>query len=178
MQQFARGVLSTMAILADTSPESPSFCRVCGGGNAPSGPSDKPQLSHFPPVGLVSNNLSAFGIFDSPQQLSPSLSIPSLESITTSPSSFLYTPSSSYVDVIDGTSPSPVLSFHEGLMRAIIWSDYLYFRREEAFISLGESGEPEAVLLTEGNTSGSSAVSEDASEEVLAAEADGVWEGP
>jgi len=33
IQQFARGVLSAMAVLTDTSPESPSFCRVCGGGN-------------------------------------------------------------------------------------------------------------------------------------------------
>ena len=41
----------------------------------------------------------------------------------------------------------------------------------------GESGEQEAIRLTEGDTSGSSAVFEDASEEVLAAEAGGVWDG-
>jgi len=78
MQQFTHGVLSTMAILTDSSPESPSFCRVCEGGNAPSGPLDKYQPSHSPPVGLISSDLSAFGIHDSPQQSPNSLSVPSL----------------------------------------------------------------------------------------------------
>jgi len=59
-------------------------------------------------------------------------------------------------------------------MRAIIWSDYLFYQREEAFISSGESGEQEAVHSTDGDASGSSAAFEDASEEVLAAEAGGV----
>ena len=172
MQQFARGVPSAMAILADTSPESPAFCRVCGGGNAPSGPSDEPQPSYSPPVGLVSNDLSAFGIYNSPQQSSHSLSIPGLESVTSSSvSSVLYSPSSSYVDVINGRPSSPALSFHEGLMHAIIWSDYLHYRREEAFVSAGEQGESETLHSTEGNASGSSAASEDVSEEILAAEA-------
>jgi len=175
MQQFARGVLSTMAVLADTSPESPSFCRVCGGGNAPPGPLDEPQLSHSPPVGLVSNNLSTFGIYNSPQQSSHSLPIPSLKSITSSSvSSILHSPSLSYVNIIDGTPPSPVLSFHERLIRAIIWSDYLFYRREEAFILLGEQGEQEAIRSSEGDASGSSAAFEDAGEEILAAEAGGI----
>ena len=59
-------------------------------------------------------------------------------------------------------------------MRAIIWSDYLFYQREEAFVSSGESGEQEAVRLSEGDASRSSTVFEDASEEVLAAEAGGV----
>jgi len=148
MQQFTHGVLSAMAILADTCPESPSFCRVCGGGDAPSGPSDQPEPSHSPPIGLVSNNLSAFGIYHSPQQSSHSLSVPGLESLSSSStSSILHSPSSLYVNVIDGVPLSPALSFHERLMRAIIWSDYLFYRREEAFISLGESGKGSLMLV-------------------------------
>ena len=178
MQRFARGVLSAMAILANTSPESPSFCRVCGGGNAPSGPLDEPQSSHSPPVGLVSHDLTAFSLYNSPQQSSHSLSVPVLESLPSSSSSSApHSPSSSYVNITDGMPPSPALSFHEKLMRAIIWSDYLFYQREEAFISSGESGEQEAVCLSEGDASRSSAAFEDASEEVLAAEADGVWDG-
>jgi len=177
MQQFARGVLSAMAVLADTSPESPSFCRVCGGGNAPSGPSDIYEPSHSPPVGLISNDLSTFSIHDPAHQSSDSLSVPGLKSCTsTSASSFLHSSPSSYVDISNGVPVSPALSFHEKLMRAIILSDYLFYRREEAFILLGELGEQEAVRSTDGNASGSSAAFEDASEEVLATEAGRVWD--
>jgi len=128
MQQFARGVLSAMAVLANTSPESPSFCRVCGGGNAPSGPSDVHESSHSPPVGLVSNDLSAFGVYNSPHQSSDSLSVPGLESCTsTSASSLLHSSPSLFVNLSGGAPVSPALSFHEKLMRAIIWSDYLFY---------------------------------------------------
>jgi len=177
MQRFACRVLSAMAILADTSPESPSFCRVCGGGNDASRLAEPYQPTHSPPVGLVSNNLSSFGIYNSPQQSTHSLSVPSLKSITSSSvSSLLHSPSSLYVNISSGTPVSPALSFHERLMHAIIWSDYLFCRREEAFISSGESGEPETVRLTDSDASGSSAAFEDASAEVLAAEASGVWD--
>jgi len=56
-------------------------------------------------------------------------------------------------------------------MCAIIWPDYLFYQQEEAFVSSGESGEQEAIQSTDSNTLGSSAVFEDASEEVLATEA-------
>jgi len=175
MQQFACGVLSCMAILADTSPESPAFCRVCGGGNASSGPSVVHELSYSPPISLVSNDLSAFGIHNSPYQSSNSLSIPGLKSCSsTSAGSLLHSSPSSFVDLADGAPVSPALSFHERLMRAIIWSDYLSYRREEAFISSGESGEPEAIRSSDGDASGSTAAFEDASEEVLATAAGGV----
>jgi len=59
-------------------------------------------------------------------------------------------------------------------MCAIIWSDYLFYRREEAFVSSGESGEPETVRSSVGNSLRSPTMFEDASEEVLAAEAGGV----
>jgi len=178
MQQFARGVVSAMAIFADSSPESPAFCRVCGGGNAPSGPPEQPQSSCSPPVGLVSNDLSAFGIYHTPHQSSDSLPVPDLESCTpTSSGSLLHSSPSSFVDISDGALASPTLSFHEKLMRAIIWSDYLFYRREEAFISSGESGEQETLCSSEGDTSGSPTAFEDASEAVLAAEAGGVWYG-
>ena len=96
MQQFARGVLSCMAILTNTSPESPAFCQVCGGGNAAPGSSDVPELSYSPPVGLVSNNLSAFGIHYPSHQSSDSLSVPGLKSCSsTSVSSILYSSPSS-----------------------------------------------------------------------------------
>jgi len=127
MQQFARGVLSCMAILADSSPESPAFCRVCGGGDAAPGSSDVHEPSYPPPVGLVSNDLSAFGIHYPSHQSSDSLSVPSLESCSsTSAGSILYSSLSSFVDVANSSSSSPALSFHEGLMRAINWSDYLF----------------------------------------------------
>jgi len=175
MQQFARGVLSCMAVLTDTSPESPAFCRVCGGGNAPSRSSDVPEPSYSPPVGLVSNDLSAFGIHYPSHQSSDSLSVPGLESCSsTSAGSVLYSSPSSFVDVANGAPISPALSFHEGLIRAIIWSDYLFYRREEAFVSSGESGEPEAVHSSVGDPLRSPTAFEDASEEVLAAEAGGV----
>jgi len=175
MQHFARGVLSCMAILADTSPESPAFCRVCGGGDVAPGSSDVPEPSYSPPVGLVSNDLSAFGIHYPSHQSSDSLSVPGLESCTsTSASSVLYSSPSSFINVANGTPPSPALSFHESLMRAIIWSDYLFYRREEAFVSSGESGELETVHSSVGDPSRSPTTFEDASEEVLAAEASGV----
>jgi len=59
-------------------------------------------------------------------------------------------------------------------MCAIIWSDYLFY---QAFVLSGESGEQEAIQLTDGDTLGSSAVFEDAGKEVLAAEAGGVQDG-
>jgi len=56
----------------------------------------------------------------------------------------------------------------------IILSDFLFYHQEEGFISAGES---EAIYLTEGDASGSSAVPEDAGETFLATEAEGVWDG-
>ena len=62
-------------------------------------------------------------------------------------------------------------------MCAIIWSDYLFYQQEEAFVLAGELGELETLRSSEGDASGSSAVFENAGEEVLAAEAGGVWDG-
>ena len=55
-------------------------------------------------------------------------------------------------------------------------ADIITYHREEAFISAGESGEPEALHST-GDSSESSTAFGDASEEVLEVEGEGVWVG-
>ena len=59
------------------------------------------------------------------------------------------------------------------LLDRVNFQDYYFLAREEAAISSGESGEPEAVHSTESDTLGSDAEASDGGEEVLAEEADG-----
>jgi len=64
----------------------------------------------------------------------------------------------------------------DDILTFINTADAIFYRREEALISTGESGERQAVL-PEGDSSGSSTTFEDASEEVLAEVAEGAWGG-
>ena len=63
------------------------------------------------------------------------------------------------------------------LLTSYVSLDLAAYRREEGFILAGESGEPEALRPSEGDSSGSSATFEDASETLLAAEATGARDG-
>jgi len=82
LQQFASGVVACLSVLSGTDPEvaSPLFCSKCGRGGAPSpiggSPSEDRQGCVAPiPIGLVSDDLWAFGIhpsdFPSPSPPSP-----------------------------------------------------------------------------------------------------------
>jgi len=62
------------------------------------------------------------------------------------------------------------------LIASIDTLDILAYQREESFVSSGELGKPEAIPAA-GDSSGSSTVFEDASEEVLAEVAEGAWGG-
>jgi len=92
MQQFAHGVLSTMAVLTDTSPESPAFCQVCGGGNAPSGPSNESQPPT--PLLLVSSPMTSQASVSTTPPSSPPTPYPSpVSNLSLPPPSVLfYTP--------------------------------------------------------------------------------------
>jgi len=182
LQQFASGVVACLSVLSGTDPAiaSPLFCRQCGRGVAsphPTGEDGQGGAASFP-VGLVSSDLRAFGLdsADYPSPDSDISSVPSLVSLSSSGSE----------EALLHSSPSSSLSFLRKPFRASHWSDDILtfintvdiasYRREEAFISAGESGEREAVL-PEGDSSGSSTAFEDASEEVLAEVAEGTRGG-
>jgi len=187
LQQFTSGVVVCLSVLSRTDPEitSPLFCSKCGRGGAPSpiggSPFEDGQGCVAPiPIGLVSDDLRAFGIHPSnfPSPVSSKSSLPSLISASSSEESLLHSsPSSSYSLV--GEYPrdlSHVPHWSDYLIYLINTADLLSYQREEGFISAGESGEPEAVPAT-GNSSGSSTAFEDASEEVLAEVSEGAWGG-
>ena len=177
LQRFANGVLDSIAILAGQDPEELSAC--VGGGRTVSTLHPQPPLvprpTHPPPIGLASLDLRAFGLdssdyADESHSAHHSSSVPSLESISSSSEeeSVLHSSPSSW-NSLSGKLPS---NFKWGDLPAYIaMSDALYFRREEAFISQGESGEPEAVQSTEGDASGSGSEVEDGGPSVLAEEA-------
>jgi len=152
LQQFVAGVISSLSVLSGTDPIPTHEC--ANGGCVPPLESRGPLSEEHPP------------------SISP-ISVSSL-----SEESILCTPSSS--------SPGFSGEYYR-LRRTPHWSDVLFARvnfqdyyflaREEAFILLGESGEPEAVRSTESDASGSDAMSSDGSEEVLAEEAEGVRAG-
>jgi len=94
-------------------------------------------------------------------------------SSSSTPESLLYSPLSLYVNIIDGL---PSMLNGNGLFYSLFPTsihplDYLTNHHEEGFILWRELGKSETIHPTEGNASGSSAVFEDAGEEVLAAEA-------
>ena len=184
LQRFAAGVISSLSVLSGTDPVSTHEC--ANGGCVPppqSGGSSSEECP--PPVSPIPIHLGSFGLDPSDYSnipyvvASPPSSVPDLISISSSSEeSILCTPSSS----------SPGFSGeYFRLRRAPHWSDilldrinfqdYYFLAREEAFISSGESGEPEAVRSTESDASGSDAMSSDGSEEVLAEEAEGVRTG-
>jgi len=187
LQQFASGIVACLSVLSGTDPEiaSPLFCSKCGRGGAPSpvgGSSPEDGLGCVAPIpiGLVSDDLQAFGIYPAnfPSPISPESSPPSPISDSSSEESLLHSsPSSSYSLVGEYFRDSPPgVHWSDYLVALIHTADIFSYQREEGFISAGESGEQEAVPAT-GDSSGSSATFEDASEEVLAAVAEGAWGG-
>jgi len=138
-----------------------------------------------PPVSPIPIDLRAFRLNPTnysdvpPASFHTSPSIPNLESISSlSEEPFLY-PTTPLSSGIGGEY------FH--LCRAPHWSNYLldrvnfqdyyFLAREEAFILSGESGEPEAILSAEGNSSESRPEASHGGEEVLVEEAGGTWSG-
>ena len=187
LQQFASGVVACLSVLSRTDPEiaSPLFCSKCGRGRAPSpvgrsSPEDGQGCVAPFPIGLISDDLQAFGInpSDFPSPISSKSSLPSLTLASSSEESLLHSsPSLSYSligECFCDLSLIPCWSDH--WVALIITADVLSYQREEGFILAGESGEPEAVPAT-GNSSGSSTTFEDASEEVLATVSEGAWGG-
>jgi len=181
LQQFASGVVACLSVLSRTDPtvSSPLFCHQCGRGDAPAQPQGEVGLGCVAPIpiGLVSDDLRAFGIHPS-NFPSPISSVPSLISASSSEGSLLHSsPSSSYSLVSEYfRDPSYVLHWSDHLIALINTLDILTYQREESFVSWGELGEQEAVP-TAGDSLGSSTVFEDASEEVLAEIAEGAWGG-
>ena len=187
LQQFASGVVACLSVLSGMDPDvaSPLFCFKCGRGGAPppvggSSPEDG-QGSVAPiPIGLVSDDLRAFGINPSnfPSPISTKSSLPSLISASSSGESLLYSPSSTAYSLIGESfhDPSYVPHWSDHLIATINTLDILTYQQEESFVLLGELGEQEAVPA-EGNSLGSSAAFEDASEEVLATVSEGAWGG-
>jgi len=182
LQQFASGVVACLSVLSGMDPvvASPLFCHQCGQGNAPphSAGEDGQGCTTSFPVGLVSTDLRAFGL-DSADYPSPDSDIspvPSLVSLSSSGSeeALLYSPSSSSFSLL--RKPFCVSHWSDDILTFINTADIISYRREEAFISAGESGEREAVL-PEGDSLGSSTAFEDASEEVLAEVTEGAWGG-
>jgi len=179
LQRFVAGVISSLSVLSGADPISTHEC--ANGGCVPppqsGGPSDEERPSSISPIPI---HLGAFGLDPSDYTdlphvtASPPSSIPDLISVSSSSEESVLYPS---------TPSSPGFSGeYYRLRRAPHWSDvllervnfqdYYYLAREEAFISSGESGEQEAVRSTE-----SDATSSDGSEEVLAAETEGVRSG-
>jgi len=125
MQCFASGVVSALGIPAGEPPESPSFCHRCEGGVQSVGSPIQPRPWHPPPTNLSIITLQPSILYNSPQQSSDSLSVPGLKSVTSSSySSLLYSPPSSYVDV-ESCEPSSPMSFHTQLLRMINYSDWV-----------------------------------------------------
>jgi len=172
LQQFTSGVVACLSVLSRTDPSisSPSFCRKCGRGDAPPQPQgeDGSGCAAPIPIGLVSDNLRAFGLHPS-NFPSPISSVPSLILGSSSEESLLYSPSSTAYSLVGEhlRDPSYVPHWSDHLIATINTLDLLAYQREESFVSLGELGESEALPAT-GDSSGSSAAFEDASEEVLA----------
>jgi len=184
LQRFAAGVISSLSVLSGADPISTHECP--DGGCFPPPPSGSPSGRDRPSsVSPIPIHLGAFGLDPSDYAglpyvvASPPSSVPDLISVSSSSEeSILCTPSSS--------SPGFSGEYYR-LRRAPHWSDvlldrvnfqdYYFLAREEAFVSSGESGEPETVRSTESDASGSDATSSDGSEEVLAEEAEGVRAG-
>ena len=100
LQQFVSGVVACLSVLSGTDPSvsSPLFCRQCGRGDAPPQPQGEVGLGCVAsiPIGLVSDDLRAFGIHPS-NFPSPISDVPSLISASSSEESLLHSsPSSSY----------------------------------------------------------------------------------
>jgi len=181
LQRFANGILDGLAVLTGEDYPGRRPSPSAGGGRPSSSiPSSSPLVPRptYPtPVGLTSLDLRAFGLdasdyADESCVVDRPSSVPSLESVS----------SSSEEEPLLHSSPSSCSSFlgkwpsdmkWGDLPAYIAMSDSLYFRREEAFISQGESGEPEAVRPTEGDASGSGSEVEDGGPSVLAEEAGG-----
>jgi len=185
LQQFASGVMACLSVLSGMDPEiaSPLFCSKCGRGRAPS-PVGRSSVevgqgcvASFP-IGLVSSDLRAFGLdsSDYPSPHSDISSVPSLVSLSSSGSeeALLHSSSSSSFSFL--RKPFCASHWSDDILTYINTADSIFYRREEALISAGESGERQAVL-PEGNSSGSSTAFEDASEEVLAEVAEGARGG-
>jgi len=184
LQRFAAGVISSLSVLSGADPLSTHEC--ANGGCVPppesGGPSDEERPSSVSPIPI---QLGAFRLDPVDYAnvpyvaASPPSSVPDLISVSSSSEeSILHSPTSS--------SPGFSGEYHrlhrtphwsDVLLAHINFQDYYFLAWEEAFISSGESGESEAVRLTESDASGSSATSSDGSEEVLAEEAEGVRSG-
>ena len=142
LQQFASGVVASLSVLSGTDPSisSPLFCSKCGRGNAPSQPQREvgSGCATCIPIGLVSDDLRAFGIHPS-NFPSPISDVPSLISASSSEESLLYSsPSLSYSLVGEYSCDlSFVLHWSDHLIALINTLDILTYQREESFVLAG-----------------------------------------
>jgi len=125
LQQFASGVVAHFSVLAGMDPaaSSPLFCSKCGRGDAPAQPQGEDELGCVTsiPVGLVSDNLKAFGIHPSnfPSPIFTFSSVLLLISIffSSSEEPLLYSPSSSPCSLVSTFFRDPSVPSY--------WSDHL-----------------------------------------------------
>jgi len=184
LQRFAAGVISSLSVLSGADPTSTHEC--ANGGCVPppqsGGPSDEERPASVSPIPI---HLRAFGINPTDYTnvpyvtASPPSSVPDLISISSSSEESILHPSTPSSPGFSGEYHRLRHAPHwsDVLLARVNFQDYYFLTREEAFISSGESGESEAVRLSESDASGSSATSSDGSEEVLAEEAEGVRSG-
>jgi len=184
LQRFAAGVISSLSVLSGADPVSTHEC--ANGGCVPppqsGGPSDEERPSSISPIPI---HLGAFRLNTSNYTnlpyvtASPPSSIPDLISVSSSSEESILYPSTPSSPGFSGEYYCLRRTPHwsDVLLERVNFQDYYFLAREEAFISSGESGEQEAVRSTESDASGSDATSSDGSEEVLAAEAEGVRSG-
>jgi len=183
LQQFAAGVISSLSVLTGQDPVIPAWPSPSGGCLS------SPQLEQSqvedrpPPVSFVSLDLQAcelnpsnYSYVSSPSS-SVSSSIPNLQPLSSSSKESLLHPSTPSSPRVSGEYCCLCYAPHWSnlLLDCVNFQNYYFLAREEAFILLGESGEPETVHSSESNALGSNSEASDGGVEVLAEEAGRTW---